>query len=164
MNKAKIIDDLSEGIDKVVKLIVFCAIVSMIVVITLQIISRVLFDALTWGEEASRYLLVWSTFLGATLAYKRGMHIAITFIVESLPKKISKLMKLLSIVLSMVFFFIAIKYGVDYITMQTYQVSAALRIPMKYVYLVIPVSFGIMFIHAIAAFINELFISEGGLE
>jgi len=164
MSKSNIIEKISTSTDKVVKVAVFISIVGMIIIITLQILSRVLFDALAWSEEASRYLLVWSTFLGATMAYKRGMHIAVTFAIELFPKNINKIFRLLSITLSMVFFLVVIKFGINYITMQNYQVSAALRIPMKYVYTVIPASFAIMFIHGVAA-INDVFIeNKGGIQ
>lgn len=164
MNKSNIIDKLSDGVDKAVKVIVFIAIISMIIIISLQIISRVLFDALIWSEEASRYLLVWSTFLGTTMAYKKGMHIAVTFVVEAFPKKLNKAFRLLSIVLSMVFFAVGIKYGAEYIGLQTYQVSAALRIPMKYIYTVIPFSFVIMMIHGMSAFIAVVSENKGGAQ
>jgi len=157
-----ILDKISSNIDKIVKVMVFFSIVGMILVISLQIISRVLFSALTWSEELSRYLLVWSTFLGATLAYKRGMHISVTFVVEAFPPKMNKLIKVLSILLSMVFFAVAIKFGIQYILMQKIQVSAALRIPMKYIYTVIPLSFSIMIVHGICGLKNVIIGNEGG--
>ena len=162
MDKSNLIEKLSLSLDRIVKILVFAAIVGMIVVISLQIVCRVLFDSLTWSEEVSRYLLVWATFLGATMAYKRGMHIAVTFVVESTPGKMKKVLNVLSVVLSLVFFFIALRYGIEYISLQTSQVSAALRIPMKYVYTVIPCSFMIMLIHGLSAINNIVKDIPGG--
>lgn len=148
---------LSDGVDSLVNKLVFLAIVAMIFSITFQIIFRVFFESLTWTEELSRYLLVWSTFLGATLAYKRGMHISVTFVVELFPKKMKKMIVILSILLSMIFFVVAVVFGLKYMNMQIFQVSAALRIPMKWVYMVIPIGFIVMIIHAITGILEELF-------
>ncbi|MBN2286865.1 MAG: TRAP transporter small permease [Tissierellales bacterium] len=156
MKEINIFGKISKSIDAFVNVLVFIAIVGMIVVISLQIITRVFFDALIWSEELSRYLLVWATFLGASLSYKRGMHIAVTFVVDAFPAKISKIVKLMSILFCMMFFIIGLKYGIDYINMQTFQVSAALRIPMKYVYIVIPASFGIMLVHSVDILIDTI--------
>lgn len=152
----QVIQQLSDKVDRGVKVLVFLCIVAMIAVITIQILFRVLFDALTWSEELSRYLLVWSTFLGATLAYKRGMHIAVTFVVDLAKGKGKKFLSILSILLSIVFFAVAILYGLQYIQLQSIQVSAALRIPMRYVYIVLPLSFSIMILHGLARVVEIL--------
>lgn len=162
MSFINLLDNFSNFIDRIVKYIVFVLITAMIVAITMQIVFRVFFQALTWSEEISRYLLVWSSFLGATMAYKRGMHINVTFAVEALPKKMIKFFQITAILLTMLFFAIAIFYGVNYMTLQIYQVSAALRIPMKWVYLVMPLSFSIMFLHGVVAIKDVLITRQEG--
>ncbi|AKL93806.1 tripartite ATP-independent periplasmic transporter, DctQ component [Clostridium aceticum] len=154
---------ISDLLDWIMVRVVFIGIVGMIISITLQIIFRVFFSALVWTEEAARYLLIWSSFLGATLAYKRKMHIAVTFGVEQLPRKLKKVVMLLSIVLSMFFFGVCAYYGLELIKMQIFQLSPALRLPMKYVYLGIPLSFAIMFIHGLA-FLFEMLTKHGEVE
>lgn len=136
-------------LDRVIQLFVFLAIVGMIVAISLQIVCRVFFDSLVWSEEISRYLLVWSTFLGATMAYKRGLHIAVTFMLEAMPPGLRKGLTFTGILLADVFFIVAVVYGMKYMAMQSFQVSAALRVPMRYVYVVIPVSFFVMVVHSV---------------
>ena len=148
---------ISDFLDGVIVKIVFLGILCMIVSISLQIIFRVFFDALVWTEEAARYLLVWSSFLGATLAYKRKMHIAITAVVELLPKALRKTVELVSIALSILFFAICAYYGLQLMTTQGYQLSPALRLPMKYVYLGVPLSFIVMLIHGMNLIVETIF-------
>ncbi|WP_026894017.1 TRAP transporter small permease [Clostridiisalibacter paucivorans] len=148
---------LSNGMDRLVNKIVFLIIIGMIISISLQIIFRVFFDALTWTEELARYLLVWATFLGTTLAYKRGMHISVTFLVNSFPKNIRKIIVVCSILFSIIFFIVSVLFGFRYMNMQAHQVSAALRVSMRWVYLVIPIGFIIMIIHGITAILEEVF-------
>lgn len=148
---------LSNGMDRLVNKIVFLIIIGMIISISLQIIFRVFFDALTWTEELARYLLVWATFLGTTLAYKRGMHISVTFLVNSFPKNIRKIVVVCSILFSIIFFIVSVLFGFRYMNMQAHQVSAALRVSMRWVYLVIPIGFIVMVIHGINAILEEVF-------
>jgi len=159
MKLLALFEGISNRVDRMVRWVLFLLILGMITAITLQIIFRVFFDSLVWTEEISRYLLVWSTFLGATMAYYRGMHINVTFVVDAMPQKIQKSVQTLAILASMVFFALAIKYGIDYMTIQIFQVSAALRVPMKWVYLVMPLSFAIRFLHGLTG-ISRVWVSK----
>lgn len=157
MKQVLLLKRISDAIDNIIMKAVFLSVVGMIISISLQILFRVFFDALTWTEELSRYLLVWSTFLGATLAYKRRMHISVTFCVELFKNRMRKGLVILSVVSSIVFFIVVTLFGVKYMMVQSSQVSAALRIPMSWVYIVIPFSFIVMTIHGLVAILEEIF-------
>jgi TRAP-type C4-dicarboxylate transport system permease small subunit len=152
----KLINNLSNTIDRAMVGMVFLIVAAMVVVTTLQVVFRVAFNALTWSEELSRYLLVWGTFFGATLAYKRGNHIAVTFIIDFFPTRLRVWFNVFTYLLSLVFFIIVAQQGINMITMQVFQVSPALQMPMKYVYWGIPLSMGIMIIHSFAGIAEEL--------
>lgn len=152
---------LSDALDSIVTKVVFTTIAGMILTITLQIIFRVFFESLTWTEELSRYLLVWSTFLGATMAYKRGMHISVTFFVDLFSPRIKKAIIIFSVILSMLFFVVSINFGIKLMTLQIFQISPALRLPMRWVYLGLPISFLIMLIHGFSIVLEELFGIKG---
>lgn len=147
----------SSLVDAVVGVLAFCALTTMLAVITLQIVFRVFFQALPWSEELSRYLLVWTTFLGATMAYRRGVHIAVTFLVNSLPALLGRLVRIAGVLASLAFFGTALFYAVRYMQLQSFQVTASLRLPMPYVYAVMPAAFGVMILHGLHALLLELF-------
>lgn len=147
---------ISDYIDSLIYKIVFLSIFGMILAISLQIIFRVFFDSLTWTEELARYLLVWSTFLGATLAYKRGMHIAVTFLRDAFPKKIQKLIWIFSLSIILVFCFVVIFFGIKLMILQNVQLSPALRLPMRWVYMVLPVSFSVISVYGITQLLEHL--------
>ena len=140
----KILKSLSKILDKILQVAVFILITGMIVTVSLQIIARVFFTALSWTEEMSRYLLVWGSFLGASLAYHRGAHIAVTFVLERLSTGARRWTVFVAHLFSLVFFILGFWYGIEMIKMQVFQVSPSLNLPMKDVYLVIPISFGFM--------------------
>lgn len=52
----------------------------------LQVMSRfVLYFPVPWSEEAMRVLFMWATFIGASLAVRRGAHLSVTALVNALP-------------------------------------------------------------------------------
>ena len=132
----------------------------MVIITGAQIVCRMAFTALSWSEEATRYLLVWSSFLGASCVYKHSGHISITFIQDMVPAAFSKILKLLVHVICCILFVVVIIYGMKYFGKQGNQLSAAMRLPMKYIYLCIPVGCGLMFVHAVDAVLGLLFGKE----
>jgi TRAP-type C4-dicarboxylate transport system permease small subunit len=147
---------IERGLDAIIQPVVFACMAALIGVITLQIISRVLFTAVGWTEELARFLLVWLTFLGATLAFQRGRHIAVTFMVDALPARLRKLARFvaLSVVLALMVSLIVIGYR--YMQVQSFQKSASLRISMTYVYAVMPLCTAIMAWYALVDMVEVL--------
>ena len=55
----------------------------MVVVIFAQVVFRyALAHPLAWSEELARYLFIWATFFGASVAFYEGTHINVTYFVE----------------------------------------------------------------------------------
>jgi TRAP-type C4-dicarboxylate transport system permease small subunit len=129
---------------------------AMVLITGAQIVCRIFFTSLAWSEEATRYLLIWSTFFGAGCVYKHAGHISITVLQDLLPKKAGDVMRILVHALCMVLFALVVWYGIQYFGKQGKQLSPALRLPMRYVYTCIPIGCGIMFIHALDAFLGLL--------
>jgi len=135
---------ISNYLNSIIKVIIFLMLAAMTIIITAQIICRVFFTALSWTEELSRY----------------GAHIAITFIVEKLKGQRRKAISILANIISIIFFLIGIYYGIKMISLQIYQTSPALLIPMKIIYLCLPLSFSIMLYYGIVNLIGELTMSK----
>jgi len=144
----------SDHLDTVFRFALFLTLSSMIVLITAQVIFRVFFTALSWSEELSRYLLVWSSFIGASVAFKKGAHIAVTFAVDLLPGKIQKLVQSLSCILMALFFGITIWYSIFLFNVQVFQVSPAMGLKMRYIYMIIPIAFSVMSVHLLNQFLG----------
>jgi TRAP-type transport system small permease protein len=155
---------ISEVLNNVIKFLIGTMLIIMTVVVTVQIIFRIFFDALSYTEEMSRYLLVWSSLFAASVAYKQGSHIAVTFIVEQFKGKVNKLMTIIINLVCIVFFLIAINYSLQLINMQVFQTSPALLIPMRYIYLSIPLSFSVMLFHSVVMLWGEFIESSRGVE
>ncbi|HCS10882.1 MAG TPA: TRAP transporter small permease, partial [Clostridiales bacterium] len=109
-------------------------------------------------EEVTRYLLVWSTFIGAGCVYKRGGHINVSFIQDRFKGGANKYVKILVHLICMAFFAIAVYYGVLYMMKQGAQRSPALGIRMNLMYMAIPMGCGVMLLHALSA-ISEILLT-----
>ena len=144
------------ALDAAIAPVVFTAMAALIGVITLQIVSRVLFTAVGWTEEVARFLLVWITFLAATLAFRRGRHIAVTFVVDVLPGLPRRLARLAALLVSLGFLLALVAIGWEYMQVQSFQKSASLRLSMTWVYAVIPAAAAIMAWYALVDIVGLL--------
>lgn len=155
---------LSQWLDYVCGGICIACLTGMVLLTGLQIACRIWFTALAWSEELTRYLMVWATFLGASCVYRRSGHINVTIIQALFPESCQRLMRIFCHLLCGAFFIMAAMYGIDYMGMQSRQLSAALRIPMSWVYLAIPIGFGIMALHVIDLLLRILPVAGRGEE
>jgi TRAP-type C4-dicarboxylate transport system permease small subunit len=84
---------------------------AMTVTIIVQVFLRYLFlYSLSWSEEVARYLMIWVSFLGASLAVKYGFHIGVEFVVNKISERRRKGITLLA-KLSTLFFLVLFTIG-----------------------------------------------------
>ncbi|SDE81358.1 2,3-diketo-L-gulonate TRAP transporter small permease protein YiaM [Sporomusa acidovorans DSM 3132] len=127
----------------------------MVAIIFVQVIARYAFsNSLTWSEEVGRYLFVWMTFLGTALAVRNKAHVALDVLVGKLPPLLQKAVIVFGYLSMMVFAGVLVYAAVNMMTLGTRQVSAALQIPMRWVYMVLPVS-GVLIIFYLAKNLYE---------
>lgn len=130
--------------------LLFLLMVAMIFFTTMQVIFRVFFTALSWSEEITCFLLVYATLVGTGVAFKRGSHIAVTFIVQRLPGAGQKALAVSVQLLGVAFFSVMAFYGALLVKTEALQTSPALQIPMSWVYAVFPVLGSIIILHLLA--------------
>jgi TRAP-type C4-dicarboxylate transport system permease small subunit len=125
----------------------------LVVAITLyNVVNRyVLEQSAAWAPEAAEMLFAWVVFLGASAAWKRGMHISISVVVRQLQPRAQAFVRLLTDVILIVFLacatFLAIK-----ITISSHaRVSPVMRIPFSYVYASAALCFALMLLRQLAA-------------
>ncbi|MCI8454993.1 MAG: TRAP transporter small permease, partial [Lachnospiraceae bacterium] len=147
---------LSDLLDKLMEIVIVVMLGAMVVITGAQIVCRIFFTSLAWSEEATRYLLIWSTLFGAGCVYKHSGHISITLLQDALPAKAKHALIVLVHLLCLIAFALIVWYGVQYFGKQGKQLSPAMRLPMRYVYTCIPIGSGIMIIHALDAILQNL--------
>lgn len=135
---------------------------SFVILLFAQILSREVFGfSIAWSEELSVYLFVWFVFFGASHAAKLSAHNRITFQYKILPGKLPVILEALSDLVWVVFnaYFVYLSYDFVFNKMNLFWKSQTLGIPMKYIYLVLPLAFSLMTIRIIQ--VNYLKLIKG---
>ena len=104
---------------------------------------------LGWTEELSRYLQIWMTFIGATVAVKRWSHFQLTIINQWISESATRYTRTLAILLVMALAGVMIKNGIEITRVSWNQTSAVMGWNIGYLYLVVPVSGSLMEIFAL---------------
>lgn len=110
-----------------------------------QVIARYSGRSLSWSEEVGRYLLVATTFLGATVAYKRAHFIGLAGFGARFGLTVERLITRTLQALTLGCFGLITWYGVLYTLKSWEQTSTAVQMPMSLPISVIPIS-GLVFL------------------
>lgn len=143
-------------IDMVMKILCTFIMGIMVVAVCWQVITRfVLNNPSTVTEEALRYLLVWTTMVGAAYAYGKRKHLSITILTKKMNPVAQQLIDIAVQVLVIGFCVIVmIMGGMRLCATAADQSSAALGIPMPYIYSCLLVG-AVLFIFYALIFIGE---------
>jgi TRAP-type C4-dicarboxylate transport system permease small subunit len=102
--------------------------------------------SLVWGEALARYLAVWLVFLGLGCAHRRSEHVALQSVLGRIPGISARLASWIGELISFVFCVAITCFGAQATAANfaRHQVSPALHIEIAWIYLAIPVGFGIL--------------------
>ena len=133
------------------------ALTALVVDVVWGVFSRyVLNEQAKWSEELARYLLVWLTFLGASVAYRRNMHPGIDIVYAQMPVPIQRMISIFIHFISTALFGVMICYGIQFSYFVRLQISPALNLPKWMVFSIIPLSGIIFMIHGITFLVDEI--------
>ena len=94
----------------------------------------VMLDAISWSEEAIRYLAIWMTFFGAAAASWLDEHMDMNLLADYGNPYFQKWHKASLQLLTAIFGVIVLWQGVIYVKLNGMQTSPSLGLPMVYVY------------------------------
>jgi len=112
----------------------------VIIVLTGTFFRYVLNNPLLWTEEAARYLMIWMALIAASISLKRREHVGIKILVNRLNPKVKKIVVLITKLFMAYFLYILIKEGFQMVLGARTQISPALRIPMSWPLLSVPLA------------------------
>ncbi len=142
---------LSDRLNRAAEAVTVVLVAVMAGTMTFGIVSRFLLHApLAWSDELSRYLLVWVSFLGASVAFHRRMHLGVTTGVSRLPHRQQRLVAVVGAVAVAGLLLVVVVQGIRLALFNLPQRSPAMRISMTGPYLAIPVAALLMLVHAVA--------------
>lgn len=116
------------------------ALAAMTLLIFLQVLVRFVFAKLNlqisapWTEELSRYLMIWSIFIGAALVARRADALAVEALVQAVPPEFGRAIKVCAHLLALVFYGCVFMLGLEWAEFGKTETAPVLDVPMVYVY------------------------------
>ncbi|MCB1421898.1 MAG: TRAP transporter small permease [Nitratireductor sp.] len=96
----------------VIKALTVAMIATLLGLMIVEVVMRYVFlSSLIWAEEACRYLLIWSSFLAAVLAYERGELANVELFRQRLPEKARLMVMIAGNALCIAFLAVLVWYG-----------------------------------------------------
>jgi len=130
----------------------------------IQVITRyVFFFSIVWLEEATRYMMVWMTFVGAAVAVEKQDNISIDLIPTLLKGRLKfDFYPILNIAI-FIFSCISVYYSSNLVskTFAVSQQTPAMRIPMAIIYGGMLISYVLMAFHS---FVRIIMLAKGKKE
>lgn len=143
------IQKIRELLDRILGTVTVCLFGLMTVVGTYQIMTRYFFNRpSTVSEELLTYSFTWMSLLAAAYVFGKRDHMRMAFLADKITGEKRVWLEVGIEILIFLFAGVVMLYGGIQITRLTMsQITASLQIPMGYVYLVIPLSGGIIMVY-----------------
>lgn len=155
-----ILTNIKNRLDIILKWLLVFIMGAMTINVLWQVFSRfILKNPSSITEELARYMLIWLGILGASYVAGQKMHLAIDLLSTKLKGKSKSYLEIViqSTIFLFAFFVMVIGgFRLVQITLSLNQISAALQIPLGYVYTVLPISGIIMMFYSVTFIIEEL--------
>lgn len=131
-------------LDEALKRVLIALMAAIVLVVCWQVLSRfVLQSPSSLTEELARTLLLWIGMLGAALAYRTGQHLGLDIVTAKFSLRWQRRVAMVLTALVVLFAFVVMVIGggaLVQLTLQLNQMSAALGVPVGWLYSVIPLS------------------------
>ena len=145
----KIIHDIDKVINKILRFIVIIMLSVMSVVVFAQVLFRIVHLSIPWSEELSKYLLIWSTFLGAAFCIRKGSLVGLEFLKNSMSEEKQKILQtILNLIVCAMLLFL-INVGFWAVRRVWFQITPVLKLSMGLMYAAIPIGSVFMLINQI---------------
>jgi len=108
-------------------------------------------DALSWTYSLARLFIPWLGLLSITVAFRRGEHIAMSSLMEIMPRPIALTIRGVNYVIVGVFALLLIWYGADYAmdSRDYYMVSDQIQIHSRWVTSAVPITGVVLLVHVL---------------
>ncbi|MGO1201264.1 MAG: TRAP transporter small permease, partial [Dermabacteraceae bacterium] len=130
----------------------------MVLAVVWQVFTReVIQSPAAWTEELAKYVFVWTSLVGAALVFSERGHIAVTFLVERLPRPVRMSVAVLIQLVILVFALAILVYGGLLAAQNSWsQQLTALPGTIGQAYLILPVSGALIALIAVLHIVEDL--------
>jgi TRAP-type C4-dicarboxylate transport system permease small subunit len=146
-------------LDRALRWVLILLMAAMVLSVTWQVASRYLLASpSSWTEEVARFLLIWIGMLGAAHAFRNRMHIGLDLLPGKLGGRAARRLHWFTLAVIILFALTVLVIGGGNLMLLTWelrQTSAALELPIAFVYSVIPLTGCIIVLYSLAG-LNDL--------
>ena len=140
----KSVDILFNSVCKIMETILVSIFGLLVIDVLLQVFSRyILNTSFTFTEELARFSLIWLSILGAAYLSGKREHLSMDFLYQKFNPKFQKKVLIFIEICIILFALIVMVIGgfnLVYTTLHLEQLSGTLRIPLGYIYAILPFS------------------------
>ena len=130
-------------------IVAFIFLVMVVLVLLLVVLRYVFATTIIGGNEATQFLFVYTTALGAAISVGKNSHIKISVIVERLPARLLWAAHALKSVLIILLHAYLLYLSIQWISSVGYFESPVLQIPQGIVQVCIPISCGFIILYGL---------------
>ena len=120
--------------------------------------------SITWSDEVARHLMIWLTFIGAGLTLRHGGLVAIDNLQAAMGERSGRIIRAIVAAIMIIFFLTMIWAGKIYVERTMFQTTPSSRIPFGYIYLAMPIGFGLLILHLLLVLRTYLAGGMGALQ
>lgn len=140
----KTIKKLALAIDSFFESMALIGLLSMVMIVTVQVMTRKLLNfVFFWSEEITLLLLVWFAFMGIAIGFREKIHMGIDSFTNFLPKKVNKILDKVIDASIFVFGLYLVVQGWEFTVAMNDSTLPATKLPNSVEYAVMPVT-GVM--------------------
>lgn len=143
---------------RVLRVMVGCLMIAAVAVNFANIVGRYVFSKpLIWGEEVMQFMNVWAVMLGAAVVTFHGSHLRMDAFYNLAPHSMRRVLDALTKILTILVSLYIIYQCFQMIAMlsTTGQRSVIARVPMNWMYTVIPLGFGCAVLFLVLSFFQR---------
>ena len=136
----------------------FVTVMGALVALFFNVVLRYGFNyTLAWSEELVREVIIYTTFIGCSAAIKNRSMIKIDASVQLFPR-LKLPLTFFSNLVTLIFSIIMVYYGwlMAVLQVETHQKTVILQIPLVYLYAILPLMGGMMFIRTIQVVYDDI--------
>ena len=154
----KILKKLDTIVTNIEEWTLFIIVIAALLSLFVNVVLRYGFNyTLAWSEELVRIVIIYSTFIGASVAVKQRAMIRIDAVVQIFPK-LKPGLTIFTNLLMLVFAWMMVYYGYKMTHMQllTNQKTIIMQIPLVIIYAIMPVMGVMVFIRTVQVIIQDI--------
>ncbi|MEO9886640.1 MAG: TRAP transporter small permease [Balneola sp.] len=149
-----------QKLNRLLEITVIVIMAVLVVDVLWQIFSRfILSNPSSFTDELARFLLIWVSLLGGAYMLGKRLHLSIDLLSHKLSEKQSLIVDCFAQIVILLFVVSVLIIGgsrLVFVTLFLEQTSAALNVPLGYVYSVLPISGSIMILYCIHFLIDNV--------